>query len=682
MKNILKVLFLGLLPLSLFTLVSCMGFNEDLGNRLEIEKEMVNVDLKSDTLYVKKVENLTDDFIMGMDASSVIALEQSGVKYYDYDSKEEDVFKILAQSGINYIRVRVWNDPYDKDGNGYGGGNNDIDKCVEIGKRATKYGMKLLVDFHYSDFWADPAKQQAPKAWEGLDISKKEKALYEYTFDSLRELYQAGVDVGMVQVGNETNGAMCGETEWKNISLLYNAGSKAIRKVFSDALVICHFANPETANRYTQYANSLANYEVDYDVFATSYYPYWHGTLENLTDVLNNIHKKHNKKTLVVETSYAYTLEDTDFNGNTISKTTEGISKPYPYTIAGQANHINTLVDTCVNKIVGCIGVCYWEGTWISVGKKTRTENETIWEKYGSGWASSYALEYDPKDAGKYYGGCAVENQALFDENGKALESLKVFGLMKTGNEVTPYLDYIEPISLNRYTYEELNLPNQVNAIYSDNSKKEVDVTWNLKEGFEDSFKNGGNKEYVITGSALGLTTECKIYATSYNYLSNGSFEDGSKNWNINVNGSLNNDYNAGITNSNSNNPKTGSYSVHFWAKQENTVKFSFEQELSNDKLDTGDYTFSISLLGDASGQLDESLQNIYMYVLINGEEVTRKNIKFLGYNSKTFKVYTTSEFHYNEGDTLIVGIYCEATQAGSWGDFDDAMLNKVAKQK
>ena len=122
----------------------------------------------SDSLYVKKVENLPDDFIMGMDASAVLALEKAGVKYYNYDGAEQDVYKTLAENGVNYIRVRVWNDPFNVDGKGYGGGNCNIDTAVEIGKRATQYGMKLLVNFHYSDFWADPSKQMVPKAWVGM----------------------------------------------------------------------------------------------------------------------------------------------------------------------------------------------------------------------------------------------------------------------------------------------------------------------------------------------------------------------------------------------------------------------------------------------------------------------------------------------------------------------------------
>ena len=146
----------------------------------------------SDTLYVKKVENLNDDFIMGADISSVLSLEKSGVKFYDYDGNEGDLFDILKQSGINYVRVRIWNDPFDENGNGYGGGNCDIEAACEIGKRAADAGLKLLADFHYSDFWADPSKQMCPKAWQGMEIEEKSQALYDYTKECMNKLNAAG----------------------------------------------------------------------------------------------------------------------------------------------------------------------------------------------------------------------------------------------------------------------------------------------------------------------------------------------------------------------------------------------------------------------------------------------------------------------------------------------------------
>ena len=124
--------------------------------------------IEGSNLYVKKVDNIPENFIFGMDASSVLSEEASGVKYYNFDGEEHDVFKTLAESGVNYIRVRVWNNPFDGDNNGYGGGNCTIDTAVEIGKRATKYGMKLLLNFHYSDFWADPGKQMVPLEWKDM----------------------------------------------------------------------------------------------------------------------------------------------------------------------------------------------------------------------------------------------------------------------------------------------------------------------------------------------------------------------------------------------------------------------------------------------------------------------------------------------------------------------------------
>ena len=393
----------------------------------------------SDSLVVKKVENLPDNFIFGVDASCVPSLEAGGVKYYDHNGEEKDVYQILSENGVNYIRVRVWNDPFDKDGNGYGGGNCDIENAIEIGRRATKYGMKLLVNFHYSDFWADPSKQMVPKAWRGMSIDEKSEALYQYTKKCLEKLVGAGIDVGMVQVGNETNGGMCGEWSssaggWKRITQLMSAGSRAVREVCPDALIAIHFANPEKVTNYESYSANLDYYGVDYDVFASSYYPFWHGTLDNLANVLNKVSDKYGKKVMVAETSYAYTPENTDFYGNTIGAG-DGYEKNYPYTVQGQADHIRDVIDTAVNKMKNGIGVFYWEGTWISVGMDSYEKNLAIWEKYGSGWATSYAAEYDPEDAGKWYGGCAVENQALFDANGRALESLKVFALAKEGNQ-------------------------------------------------------------------------------------------------------------------------------------------------------------------------------------------------------------------------------------------------------
>ncbi|MCR5801406.1 MAG: glycosyl hydrolase 53 family protein [Lachnospiraceae bacterium] len=390
--------------------------------------------IEGSSLKVTKVDNISDDFILGMDVSSVIAEENSGVKYYDFEGNEKDLLQILAENGVTHIRVRVWNHPYDENGNGYGGGNNDIDTAVQIGKRASKYGMGLIVDFHLSDFWADPGKQMVPLEWKDLTADEKIPAVHDYVRNCLWRLRDEGVDVSMVQIGNETSESMCGESRWKKICALMQAGSEAVREVYPDALVAVHFTNPERFTNLLKAAKTLQENEVDYDVFASSYYPFWHGTLENLSKVLSRVADDYDKKVIVMETSYAYRPDDTDFSGNTISDKTSGIEKPYPFTAQGQADCYRDVVNCIVNDTSNGIGVVYWEGAWITVGTNSFEENSAKWEKYGSGWASSYAGAYDPKDAGKYYGGSAVDNQAFFDETGHPLESLKVFNLLRYGN--------------------------------------------------------------------------------------------------------------------------------------------------------------------------------------------------------------------------------------------------------
>ncbi len=290
------------------------------------DNEEDTMDLAEEGLSVKKVDNIPADFIFGMDVSSVIAEENSGVRYFDFAGREEDLFKILSDAGINLIRVRIWNHPFDEEGRGYGGGNCDIETALKIGKRSTENHMKLFADFHLSDFWADPGKQKAPLAWEGLDIEEKSENVYLYVKDCLEQMKEAGIDVGMVQIGNETNGGLCGEKKWENICRLMKAGSRAVREVLPEAQTVLHFSNPENASAMKEYAKQLALYEVDYDVFASSYYPFWHGTLDNLASVLTSISETYGKKTLIAETSYAYTEKDTDFFHNTVGETVQKLS--------------------------------------------------------------------------------------------------------------------------------------------------------------------------------------------------------------------------------------------------------------------------------------------------------------------------------------------------------------------
>ena len=623
------------------------------------------------TLYVKKVENLPENFIFGMDTSSVLAEEASGVKYYDYDGNETDLCRLLADNGINYIRVRVWNNPWDDEGRGFGGGNCDIAAAVEIGKRVTACGMKLLVDFHYSDFWADPGKQMAPRAWAGMEIEEKTQAAYDYILDCMARLKEAGVDVGMVQLGNETNGAMAGEKTWMNIAYLMDAGSRATREVYPEALIALHFANPENTDSYRTYAKKIDYYEknglIHYDVFATSYYPYWHGTLDNLSGILTEIADTYGKKVMVMETSYAFTAEDTDFSANTIGDG-GGIVKDYPFTVQGQANCIRNITDTVVNRTPAGIGICYWEGAWITVGTNSWEENHEKWERYGSGWASSYAGIYDPQDAGKWYGGSAVDNQAFFDASGHPLESLKVFRLMRTGNETDPVPDALEEPEILCDLNMPLVLPETVNAVMTDDSRQAVPATWNLTEEQDRKMHESGPAQYEITGEAGGMEAKCWVSMIEYNFLRDYSFEEDDGSW---IFTDLKKADELYIEDKKTDS-LTGSKHAHFWSAAQDSVEFTLEQTVQD--LPEGKFKFTVSVMGGDCGDTD-----IYAYVKIDGEKTARsEQIPITGYNS--WNQGTVPVFDHPAGTKVTVGVYvkCQGSGNGAWGKIDDAMLNSV----
>ena len=401
------------------------------------EEAQTEVSESSDTedeTWKTAIDGLSEDFIFGMDASSLLVEENSGVKYYDFEGNEQDPLKTFADSGINYIRLRVWNDPYDKNGNGYGGGNNDLPTAIELGSRATEYGMRVMIDFHYSDFWADPKRQHAPKAWEGMSVEEKASALYDYTKDSLTQLLDAGVDVGMIQIGNEINYGMAGEYNQDNVIELLKSGSKAICEVSEeygrDIDIVVHYTRITSKGDVLDLVESLVDAQLDFDMIGMSYYPFWDGGMDNMSRVLELIQERYEKKVFLAETSYCYTTEDGDGSGNSLTES--DLVNGYPATPQGQASIIH---DICQHvSDVGGIGVFYWEGAWIPVGPAS-ADNSSIWEKYGSGWASSFASDYDPEDAGVYYGGCSWDNQAFFDFEGHPLESINVFNYMRYGEK-------------------------------------------------------------------------------------------------------------------------------------------------------------------------------------------------------------------------------------------------------
>jgi arabinogalactan endo-1,4-beta-galactosidase len=612
-------------------------------------------------IFVERVDGISDDFIKGVDVSSIISLENSGVTFKNTAGEVQDIFKTLADSGVNYVRVRVWNDPFDSNGNGYGGGNNDLATAIEIGKRATENGMKLLVDFHYSDFWADPAKQQAPKAWENYSFEEKKKAVYDYTKTSLEAMLANGIDIGMVQVGNETNGAFVGEKDWTKMSALFNEGSKAIRDIDKNILVALHFTNPESSGRYTTIAETLNKNGVDYDVFASSYYPFWHGTLSNLTSVLKNVANTYGKKVMVAETSYAYTAEDGDGHGNTAPKNS-GQTLNYPITVQGQATSVRDVIEAVVNVGDAGIGVFYWEPAWLPVGPANQLQqNKLLWEKYGSGWATSYAAEYDPHDAGQWYGGSAVDNQALFDFNGKPLPSLNVFNYVNTGAVAPLKIDVIKDVTVSAILGEEISLPETVTVIYNNASEGTASVTWE-QAALEQAISNGVGT-YVIEGVIEdGTIVKANLTINPENHVVNPGFEDSDRGmWNIIYeNGSTpHTDFQQKASDA-----KSGEYSLHFYSGE--GVNFKVEQTITG--LEPGYYNLSMFLQGG-----DAAESEMYLYAKTGGQEL-KVDTSVNGWVNWSNPEIT--EILVLDG-TITVGASMKAG-AGAWGSLDDFYLYRV----
>ena len=567
-----------------------------------------------------------------------------------------------GQPGVNYIRLRVWNDPYDENGNGYGGGNNDVATAITLGQRATQYGMKVCIDFHYSDFWADPKKQFVPKAWEGIDIEEKSAALYNFTLESLTQILEAGVDVGMVQVGNEINNGMCGETDVANVRKLLTAGSKAVREVAAssgkDILVAVHYTNIDDMKKLDTLLTGLQVKEIDYDIVGLSFYPYWHGTMEDLKNAITHVRNTYGKKVYVAENAYCYTSEDGDGSANSI-KGTDDLAEGYSASVQGQANEVR---DVCAAASeAGAEGIFYWEGTWIPVGPAD-ADNSAIWEKYGSGWASSYAGGYDPKDAGQYYGGSSWDNQAMFDFTGHPLASLNIFKYLKFGATAPLAIDTIPEIVVSCNIGAEVKLPDTVSIIYNDRSEEQVPVTWDAEDIAAIDTENGG--EFTVAGS-LDEGTEVTAIVTveRVNYVQNPGFEDADTSmWTVTYSGETNpTDYQVKAADAHS-----GEVAFHFWSGTSD-MDFSIEQSFTD--LEPGTHELSaFSQGGDLAA--DASME---LYAVVDGKELT---VPFMLTTYADWQNPTVSGIKVTDG-TLTIGVRYQCNK-NSWGTLDDVTLHRV----
>ncbi len=377
-------------------------------------------------------------FVKGMDLSTLLELEKCGAKYYD-GGQEMDILDIMKKYDVDTIRIRLWNDPWSESGESYGAGENDLKTSLEIAKRVTAAGFGVLLNFHYSDFWADPGKQFKPKAWASYGVEELEQAVYDFTLETMETFLGQGVNITMVQVGNElSNGLLWPEGKvpnYDNIARFVNAGIRAVRKADADyqkrvqekeakALgvrgqkldkipVMIHLDNGGKNELYREWFDNFTRRGEDFEIIGLSYYPFWHGTLQMLEDNMNDIAERYGKDLIVAEVSMGYTMEDyKDYEKLSDEERKGYATRPalvekieYPMTVQGQYDFMEDFLQR-ISHIYGNQGrgYFYWEPAWIPVP--------------GSGWATPASLKYikDPGPCGNEWA-----NQALFDYQGNAL---------------------------------------------------------------------------------------------------------------------------------------------------------------------------------------------------------------------------------------------------------------------
>lgn len=324
----------------------------------------------------------TDVFAKGADISWVTEMEQKGMKFYDAGGKETDCFQLMKDMGLNAVRLRVWVDPKE-----HGNWCNTTD-LVAKAKRAKNLGMDVMVDFHYSDWWADPGQQHKPAAWKGLNLAGLKKAVADHTADVLNALKAAGVTPKWVQVGNEIRPGMLWDEDaslsgasydiracdvkesnttstavkypknFVNLTAFINAGYDAVKSVFADAIVVVHLDNGYDSELYTWFFDELKKNGGKWDMIGMSIYPYWtmlehkeYTAEKTITDCIANIRLvsgKYDCDVMIVETGMACA----DDKGNLADEAVLN---------EGKAQLARIIKESLENTGGRCKGVFYWE---------------------------------------------------------------------------------------------------------------------------------------------------------------------------------------------------------------------------------------------------------------------------------------------------------------------------------
>lgn len=343
-------------------------------------------------------ENDSINFINGIDVSFIPQIEDLGGVYME-NGVATDPLTIFKNHGINYIRLKLWHTPEED--------YNNLEKILQMALRIKEHDMKFLLNFHYSDTWADPGHQTKPAAWNDLDFETLKDSVYSYTKTVMQALDQQGTLPDMVQVGNEitvgmlwNDGKVGGnydtDTQWSNFTQLVKAGIQGVRESSDNGdsvKIMIHIDRGGNNSGARWFYSNLISKGVDFDIIGLSYYPWWHGSLTALESNLKDLATRYSKEIIVAETAYPWTLNWYDNTDNIVGSSDDLLSG-YPASVTGQKNFLRKVLRIVKNTPnEKGIGVFYWAPEYISV------------ESLGSPW----------------------ENLALFDFDGNALSSMDVF---------------------------------------------------------------------------------------------------------------------------------------------------------------------------------------------------------------------------------------------------------------
>jgi arabinogalactan endo-1,4-beta-galactosidase len=349
--------------------------------------------------------------VRGADNSFTLQEESVGATYRDLRGRKGTVERILARNGANYVRLRVWTDPPE--------GYSTLNSALTLARRAHRAGLKVLLDLHYSDFWADPGKQPTPAAWQGQDLPTLAETVRQYTRHAVAAFARQGTPVDMIQIGNEVTSGMLFPTgqlypenapqQWPQFTTLLKAGIQGAHegapRRHQPRIMIHIDRGGDNAGSQWFFDHILAE-GVQFDVIGESYYPIWHGSLADLRANLTDLATRYGKDIVVVETAYPWTTEDGDgypnlWDGSGDPGTTNGPlpdQATYPPTVAGQAAFFEALRQVLLDVPDGRgLGFFDWEPEWIP----------------GVGWEPGAG---NPND-----------NLTMFDFTGRALPSLRAF---------------------------------------------------------------------------------------------------------------------------------------------------------------------------------------------------------------------------------------------------------------